>query len=95
MRAQCAHAPPLALAYAGVVNSLLTIVTFSLLSAVPAALDEPQNLPQKRAYAIITATAMMANMARWVVGQAALIRKGCSKQGAIRASTERGGGGGL
>eukprot|EP00967_Tisochrysis_lutea_P076875 scaffold104166_cov19-Tisochrysis_lutea.AAC.2 len=47
-----------------VVNSLLTILTFSLLSAVPDALDLPENKKQKRAYGIITATALMCNMAR-------------------------------
>ena len=48
----------------GVVSALLTIVTFSLLTAVPASLDQPQNLPQKRAYGVITATALMCNLAR-------------------------------
>mmetsp|Transcript_1918 Transcript_1918/g.4358 ORF Transcript_1918/g.4358 Transcript_1918/m.4358 type:complete len:412 (-) Transcript_1918:1054-2289(-) len=50
-----------------VVNSLLTILTFSLLSAVPDALDLPENKKQKRAYGIITATALMCNMASVVL----------------------------
>ncbi|KAF5838990.1 hypothetical protein DUNSADRAFT_1857 [Dunaliella salina] len=50
-----------------VVNSLLTILTFSLLSAVPDALDLPENKKEKRAYGIITATALMCNMASVVL----------------------------
>jgi hypothetical protein len=43
---------------------LLTIVTFSLLTAVPDILELPKNTPQKRAYGVITATALMCNLAR-------------------------------
>lgn len=49
-----------------VVSALLAVVTFSLLLTVPAKMDLPENLAQKRAYGVITSTALMLNLARSV-----------------------------
>lgn len=51
-------------AHPGVVSALLTIVTLTLLTAVPPEMDLPKFLPQKRGYGVITATALVCNFAR-------------------------------